>query len=541
MNTLNSRISRRKFLKVVSVGAAAGGISHLVGCTPAPQATTVPPTAALPTAAPQATAAPTVAKVLKTVRFAMSGKVTSADTADPAFNNTSHDGRLISAVYEQLAQFDESLKAVPVLAESWEPDETGSEWTFKLRQGVTFHNGEKFTAKDVVYSYRRLLDPAVASPGAGNLSSVDPDGIEAVDDSTVRFKLTQPNVDFPLSTIFRQAYIVLDGASGDDLKGTVNGTGPFKLKEFTPGETPTVFVKNENYWQAGVPKADVLELTSISEAPSRVAALQAGQVDVIEDPPFTDLEALKSGADTAIVFQAKGNMELIAMQTDKPPFDDNRVRLAMKYAMDRQGMLDLVAQGFGTLVNDIPISSMLEYGVPGVRERDVEMAKQLLSEAGYSNGLTVKLFVSDVQARFVEFATVYQQMAAEAGITVELDIKPADTYWDVVWLKEPMYVSAYIARPTDGMLALLYLSSADWNETNWRRTEWDDLFAKARATLDSDQRKALYRQAQQIIIDEGGHLVPYMVSTINATRKNVAGWLPSGTPYHDFRALDLTG
>ena len=518
------KLTRRQFLK--TAGAAAAGAA-LAAC--APQAVS-------PTAVP-----PTIAKVLKTVRFVMSGKATSADTADPAFNNTSHDGRLISAVYEQLAQFDESLKAVPVLAESWEPNETGSEWTVKLRQGVTFHNGDKFTAQDVVYSYRRMLDPDVASPGAGNLSSLDPDGIEAVDDSTVRFTLTQPNVDFPLSTVFRQAYIVPDGASGDDLKTTVNGTGPFKLQKFTPGETPTLFVKNENYWQAGFPRADALELTSISETASRVAALQAGQVDIIEDPPFTDLESLRAGADTAIVVQPKGNMELIAMQIDQPPFDDLRVRQAMKYAMDRQGMLDLVAQGFGTLVNDIPIHSSLEYGVPGVREHDVARARQLLSEAGYPDGLTVTLNVSDVQARFVEFATVYQQFAAEAGITVELNLGPADTYWDVVWLKEPMYVSAYIARPTDGMLALLYLSTADWNETHWRQEDWDQLFARARATLDYDQRKALYQQAQQSIMDEGGHLVPYMVSTINATRKNITGWLPSGTPYHDFRPIDVAG
>ncbi|MGH3441843.1 MAG: ABC transporter substrate-binding protein [Nitriliruptorales bacterium] len=468
----------------------------------------------------------------------MSDPFTSADTADPAFNTTTHDGRLISAVYEQLAQFDESLKAVPSLAQSWEVNETATLWTFKLREGVTFHDGDRFTAADVVHTYQRLLDPDAGSPGAGSLDSLlDPDGVSAIDDRTVHFSLKQAHVDFPLATVFRQAYIIPEGAGGELATAPV-GTGPFKVPEFVAGEQ-TTFVKNENYWQEGLPRVDAIELLSITEAAARVAALQRGQVDVIEAPPFTELSAFESNPDTKLATQPKGNMPLIAMQTDVPPFDDNRVRLAMKYAMDRQGMLDLVAQGFGTLVNDVPIASLLQYALPGPpRPRDVDMAKQLLSEAGFPNGIDVSLKVSDVQAGFIDFATVYQQQAAEAGINVELDVRPADTYWDTVWLQEPMFVSAYISRPTDGMLGLLYPSGADWNETHWFREDWDALLAEARSTLDPAERIAVYQRAQQILVDEGGHLVPYMVSTIDAVRANVT-WQPSGTPFHNFAALDI--
>lgn len=536
MTAFDRPIRRRDFLKAVSLGASA---SALAACVPATSIPSVPAASGSPVTG--GSLAPGSPAVTKTVRFAMTGKVTSADTADPHFATTTHDGRLSSASYEQLARFDESLQATPQLAESWEPNADASEWTFKLRSGVKFHDGEAFTAKDVVYSYRRILDPALKSPGAGNLAALDPDGIEAVNDLTVRFKLKDANVDFPLSTVFRQAYIIRDGATSDDLKATANGTGPFVLDTFTPGETPTVFVKNPDYWEAGMPKVDAIELTAIPEGPSRVAALQRDQVDIIEEPPATDYDSLKGGADTTIVTQVKGNMELIAMAIDTPPFDNPKLRQAMKHVIDRQKMLDLLVGGYGTLVNDIPISETLQYAIQGPpRQHDVAKAKQLLSEAGYPNGLTVKLSVSDVQARFVEFATVYQQLAAEAGVTVELDVRPADTYWDVVWLKEPMYVSAYIARPVDGMLALLYLSKADWNETHWRDPDWDALLAKARATLDLNERTRLYEQAQQQLIDDGGHLVPYMTNTIDAIRKNVTGWTPSGTPFHDFRSIDIT-
>lgn len=233
-------------------------------------------------------------------------------------------------------------------------------------------------------------------------------------------------------------------------------------------------------------------------------------------------------------------MEVIAMQIDQPPFDDERVRLAMKYALDRDQMIQVVAQGRAGPVNDIPIPSILEFALQDPpRERDVERARSLLAEAGYADGLEVTLAVSDVQARFMEYATAYKAMAADAGIDVKLDVRPADTYWDEVWLQVPMFVSAWIARPTDAMLALLFPSDAAWNETHWKRPDWDRRFALARRSLDYDRRAALYEELQREIVDEGGYLVAYMVQTLGAIRRNVTGWKPSGTFFEDFASIDL--
>ncbi len=359
MSAIDRQIRRRDFLKAASYGATA---LALTACVPATSPSAAPPSGSPATGG---TPAPSTPAAAKTVRFAMTGKVTSADTADPHFNTTTHDGRLNSACYEQLAQFDESLQAVPQLAESWESNAAATEWTFKMRSGVTFHDGDALTARDVVYSYKRILDPAVASPGAGNLAAVDPDGITAVDDMTVRFRLTSANVDFPLSTVFRQAYIIRDGSSGDDLKTTANGTGPFMLDTFTPGETPTVFLKNPAYWAAGLPKVDTIELTAIPEGPSRVAALKRGQVDIIEEPPSTDYDSLGSGAETTIVTQVKGNMELIAMTIDTPPFDNPKLRQAMKYvALDLRHdrrirpVLERLVVGRGRFLDDVDLVSL---------------------------------------------------------------------------------------------------------------------------------------------------------------------------------------
>ena len=524
---MNERdMDRRGFLKAVGIATVAGMASASPALAGARARVAEPLTR--------------VQKRLKTVRYAMSGKTSSGDLADPAFNTSQHDGRLISAAYEQLSRYDEALRARPQLAEGWEPNAKADVWTFRLRRGVRFHDGTRFTAGDVVYSFRRLLDPATASPGAGTLAFLDPDGIRAVGDYTVRVRLAQPNADLPLSLITRQSYIVPDGATKDDLRREANGTGAFRVEEFDPGQGPTIFERNKRYWGSAT-KSDVLRLVSISEPAARVAALKRGQVDIIEDPPGTELNSLKAGPGTRIVTQVKGNMEVIAMQMDVQPFNDVRVRQALKLAMDRKKMLQLVAQGNGILVNDIPIASILEYSLPGTpRGRDVNRAKTLLRQAGYEDGLKVKLSVSDVQARFIEIATVYKSMAAEADIDVELEIGPGDTYWDNVWLKTPMFVSAWIARPTDAMLALLLLSKADWNETHWRRAKWDARFATARRTLDYKKRQAIYRSLQKEVIEQGGYLVPYMVNTIDATRANVRGWKPSGTPFANFTQIDFT-
>ncbi|MGH3993807.1 MAG: ABC transporter substrate-binding protein, partial [Pseudonocardiaceae bacterium] len=332
-------------------------------------------------------------------------------------------------------------------------------------------------------------------------------------------------------------YIVPDGASSSDLRKRAEGTGAFKLKEFTPGEDTTVFVRNRSYWQQGLPRSETLRLVSISEAGSRVAALLRGQVDIIENPPETDLPRLRSDS-TAVVSDKKGDMELVAVQMDEAPFDDNRVRLALKYALDRRAMVKLVAQSHGLVTNDIPIASVLQYALEGpAREVNVAKAKALLAEAGHADGLKVKLAVSDVQARFIDFATSYKQMAAEAGIDLELDVRPADSYWEEAWLKVPMFVSAWIARPTAAMLRLLFLSKSSSNETHWGGQEWDKRFFEAQGTLDPEARGGLYQKLQSEIVDQGGYLVPYMHATIGATRSDIAGWKPSGTFFERFDTI----
>ena len=506
------KINRRQFLGHVG---AVGGATVLAACAP--------PT----TTAPAAVEAP-ASQTLKTLRYATSQSVASTDTLDPAFRVSGPDSTLQRTAYEQLVERDQSLSPFPLLAESWEANDDGTEWTFNLREGVTFSDGKPFVAADVVYTYQRLIDPDVGSTGAGNLANVDPDGIVAVDDRTVRIKLMAPDVEFPGTTVFSQSAIVPEGATNDDLATQTLGTGPFKTDSFIPGETTNVFVKNENYWQPGKPGADVLELTSLPDAEARVAALKAGEIDIAFRVPSETWEGLEADPNILLVEQLVGGGWAGVMMIDQPPFDDNNVRLAVKYALNRQEFLDVVGGGRGSIGNDVHVNPNVEGYAPLVREFSLEKSREHLSMAGYPDGIDLPAFAISSDPEFAIWAELFQRQCAEAGIRFELGVHPGDTYWDNQWLNPefPFMLSGWGARALSAAFTQWYNCDATWNETNWCREDSEALFAQARATVDKDERLAIYGQMQEMIFNEGGHIVPHFENGVAATRSNISGFYP---------------
>lgn len=532
-------IDRRRFLKFVSAGLAAGGLTGLAGCGSEP--TTSAP-AATATMSPTATAVPpTATEALRRIRYGVSEPQGPKETTDPAFGTSVTDAKRISCIYDQLVELDDGFAPHPMLAESWEKNDSADVWTFKLREDATFHDGTELTAADVVYTYQRILDPETGSGGAALMSGIDPDGIEALDDYTVRFNLPQPIVELPVTINNRFVHVVKEGATEEDLRTGGIGTGPFKVEEFQPGEALTVLVKNEDYWREGRPKVDVLEFRSIVESSARVAALERGQVEVIEDVPWSALGSLEDNPDLDVVSHRNGFWSGFVMWCDTPPYDDVRVRKALKYCIDREEMLDLVIQGQGNVGNDVPVPDWQRYSLEGpARERDIEKAKELLAEAGYPNGIDLELHTAEVLPYWVDLATVLKEMAAEAGINIEIKMTPADSFWGEVWLKKPFSSVYWGARPTSSALSVMYMSDADWNDTHWYRPEWDELMKEASQTVDDEQRKALYQEAQRMIVEEGGHLIPFFVNSVIGTTANVAGYTPPPrVTVYDFSTIEL--
>jgi peptide/nickel transport system substrate-binding protein len=478
----------------------------------------------------------------KTLRIASGEADGTKGTLDPAFSQQDCDASRCALVYERLVVLDETFAPRPQLAESWSSNATGDEWTFKLRAGVKFHDGEPFAARHVLYSFRRLLDPATASPAKASLSAIDPKGIEAVDEGTVRFRLPQPVVQFPAYIANRFTYILREGQPPGEIRTKGIGTGPFKIKQFTPGEDPSVFVRNAAYWQPGLPKVEGVELRSIADGAAQIAAIAAGQIDLTWDLPRVGLAKLEGNPDVKVVSVRTPYVMSMSMWCDTPPFDDVRVRQAIKYTLDRDKMVKLVLGGHGQVADDNPVAPWVQYGLSEpTRKRDIAKAKALLAEAGHADGLEIELQTSEAVIGFIEMATLFQAQALEAGINVKLVKSPAGEYWDNIWLKKPFVCSAWSGRAADEALSVAYLANAEWNETHWRRPDYDKLIAEARRTIDDGQRGRLYQQAERQLRDEGGILIPMFPDAIGATRANVTGWSLHPQKFSkDFSKVELT-
>lgn len=415
---------------------------------------------------------------------------------------------VLARAYEGLVYLDANGRIAPRLATDWSANADASVWTFRIREGVPFHNGHILTARDVAYSFNRILDPAVDTPVRAVLGIIKQ--VTAPDDRTAVFELNTPHADFPLLLADYRALVIQEG-SADTIEQTANGTGPFRL-ETLDLEGVTVMTAFDDYWM-GRPGHARVEIYLIRDAIAARQAFLAGQIDtysatVLEIPLF-DPEQFE------VRIIPTGGWEGFVMRTDMPPFDDVRVRRALRVVVDRQEMIDLVlGPNGGTVACDSPVWPGDQYYLEMECPQDIELAQQLLAEAGYPDGITVDLYYSDMSQTWPTMAQVYQQQAAQAGITVNLNLTPADGYWTDVWMVEPFTITSWAQRPADQILNEGWRSSADWNETYWNRPDFDALLDRARSALDFNERKELFGQAQRMLWEEGGSLIPYFSNSV---------------------------
>ena len=458
---------------------------------------------------------------------------------DPALSTTLDGAGLVATVYESLVNFDSSFQVVPRLATSWESNADATVWTFKLREGVKFHDGSDFDAADVVYTYRRLLDESVGSPGRALLSFLDPEGIEALDAHTVRFT-TKDSV-AQLATLIRNRFtnIVSEGATTEAMQIHGVGTGPFTIENLDKGAPFWQVNRNPDYWQPGLPKAECIRFTSILEPITRAAALISGDADIVTsiDPQLVIL--LGKNEEVEVIQTSGGVAMTLSMWVDTPPFDDLRVRQALKAVVDRQAIVDGALLGIGEAGADSPIPPSSKFAfTTEVPKRDIAKAKRLLAEAGYPDGIEVELHIAPAAAGFMNIAQAYVQMAAEAGIKVKLKQVPAATYWSETWLKVPFMHSSWSPRPPSQALSVAYRKEANWNETHWFRDDYDALLDRADATLDDAERVELWKQAQKLLAEEGGAIITSFYPVVAAVRSNCSGYTPHPARYY-FEFLDV--
>ena len=443
-----------------------------------------------------------------------------AETLDPHGTNAFYI--MNQLLQERLTRMDKTGAPEPYLATSWSIADEGLALNMELRKGVKFHDGSDFDSADVVYTINRVLDPDFDSPNRATIKSVD--SIEALGSHTVRFNLNQPDADLPIALAEWKLTMIPEG-SGDNIAETGTGTGPFRLGRLDP-EGTTEAIANEDYWgqRAGV---DRVELIAIPDSEARIQALLTGQIDYIEaltaqqKPLFANNPKFKT--QTIRTGEWKGIIFLV----DRAPFDDPRVRKAVRIAVDRQEMTDLVAgPGGGTVVCDHPVWAGDSYQAEIACPQDIAEAKRLLAEAGYPDGIEFDLHTSDKDPHWSTMAEVYQEQVADAGIKVNLVMAPADGYWNDVYKVETVFQTWWWQRSAGVILNLGWRSDSSWNENHWNSAAFDTNLDAAAGEADFEKRKMLYGELQRELYEEGGSLIPFHFNITRAYGANVDGFQP---------------
>ncbi|CAN5229950.1 ABC transporter substrate-binding protein [soil metagenome] len=444
----------------------------------------------------------------------------STDSLDPALYTSSFTQILGPQFYNSLVELDVNNQAQPSLATEWGTKPGAKEWTFKLRPGVTFHNGKEMQATDVIHSINHHRGADTKSAAKALLAPITE--MTATGKHELKIVLSDGNADMPYMFADYHLGIMPEGAAGD--KGI--GTGAFILEKFEPG-VRAITKRNPNYWNSDRGFVDSVETIAINDPTARMSALTSGAVHLVNqvDAKTFDLMASEEGIQTYSISGAQHYT--FAMRCDQEPFKNADLRLAVKYAIDREELVKKILSGHGKVGNDNPIPSFDPFFAADIPQHafDPDKAKFHLQKSGFSG--TLPLSVSEVAfVGCTDAGALMQNSAAKAGIKIDVIREPADGYWSNVWMKKPWFASFFGGRPTaDLMLSLVYKSDAEWNEPYWKRPDFDKLLLEARIELDQGKRKQMYHDLQAMIVDDGGELIPMFANTLEAGSKKVKGFV----------------
>jgi peptide/nickel transport system substrate-binding protein len=450
-----------------------------------------------------------------------SQSASTADTLDPARGSLTTDYARAFMFYNGLTRLDGKLVPQPELAETIST-EGAKVWTFKLRQGITFHDGSALTPADVVYTINRIKDPKSGSSARALATQMEE--IVADGPGAVRITLSAPNADLPVILGTPHFMIVKEGTT-DFTKG--NGTGPFTVKEFTPG-VRSIAVRNPNYWKPGKPYLDEIEYFSIEDETARLNAMLAGDIQVASQITPRSAKRVKASPGFAVFETPSGNYNDFIFRQDADPTRNPDLVLAIKYLFDREQMQAAVG---GVLGNDQPVDPTHRYYNAELKQRayDPEQAKFHFKKSGL--GTTALPLYTMAGNTMTDQAIILQQSALSIGMTIDVQRMPKDGYWANVWMKHPFTVGNINPRPSvDSLFTLFFKSDAPWNESAWKNERFDSLLLQARAETDEAKRKQQYGEMQMLISEKGGIGLPLFASFYDAHSAKLKGLsqIPTG-------------
>ena len=447
----------------------------------------------------------------------------------------------------------------PSLLEKWEASPDLKSWTLHLRKDVSWRKGRKFTADDVVWNLTRVLDAKTGSSTVGLLRGFiledfetgekddkgaakkstrlwDASAIQKIDDFTVRVNGKVPNLSIP-EALFHYPLLICDPEEGGKFGVGSNGTGAFELVEHEVGKRSLLVSRKSGYWGKG-PYIDRLEIVDLGDdAAAQVSALASKQVDMIYMGSIASLPTVERLPHVQINTVVGGYTAVARVHPIKP-FDDRRVRQALRHSVDTEALLKAAHRGLGSPGEHHHVAPVHpEYANIGVMKRDVAKAKALLTEAGYPNGIDTEIVCRpSPDWELLAVQTMVEQWK-EAGIRVKINVMPSTQYWDN-WTKVPFGFTTWAHRPLGTMvLGLAYRSGAAWNESKWSNAEFDKLLGEAEGYLDVEKRRGVMAKLEQIMLDDGPAVIPLWRAMFNYTDKKIKGYKIHPSVYIEAREV----
>jgi peptide/nickel transport system substrate-binding protein len=434
--------------------------------------------------------------------------------------------RLVTA-FETLLEFDENYQLQETGLAQHVTQDNPKQYTIELRKGVEFQNGKTMTADDVIYSLQRIGTKGNGLTGFAATATMDIANVKKMDQYTVRLPLKSPDSTIPQTLASYTFGIVPSGYKA--YPHPQIGTGAYKLKSFTPGQQ-SVHVRNANYWRGGgAPYFDQVTIIDFNDATAQSNALFGGQLDAITDLAASQVKVAEGHGLKALISKTGGWLPL-CMAIDIPPFNDNRVRQAMRLIVDRPAMIEQVASGYGFVGNDLyaPFDAGYDHSLPQ-RHQDIDQAKSLLKAAGHDK-LTVDLHTTNGAAGMVNTATIFKQQAAAAGVTINLHNDP--NYYGSQYLKLAFSVDFWGTRGYLNQVQQGSLPNSPYNETHWppksgTGSNFASLYNQALAATDSSKRIELEHEMQVLEYNNGGYIIPFFGDLIDGYSAKVHGLEPS--------------
>lgn len=440
------------------------------------------------------------------------------DTLDPALFTSAADyfrGRMF---YGSLTRLTPELGYEPELAEEVLSNDTATEWTFKIRKGVEFHDGKELTADDVIFTMNRHLGADSISKASSLVSMIDK--WEKVNSHEVKAILSSPNADLPIALGTFHFKILQDGTT--DFTNPV-GTGPYKIKEFKPG-VRAVGARFENYYGEGG-YLDELEHYGIGDPVARLNAFLAGDIDAMVNLPPKAIGQVEAAEGKEIWALESGAYINVTPRFDVDSSSNVHLHKAMQMLMDRQRLVKGVYKGQASLGNDHPIAPAYFDHCPDIpqRELDPDMAKFHFEKSGIGS-TAIPVVAAEVAPGAVDQVLFMQREGKKIGMNFDVKKVTTDGYWGSVWLKEPICVAAWNMRPTANiMMTLAFKGDAAWNETRWKNDNFDQLLVSSRGITDPDKRRQAYCDLQTMIHEENGMSIPIHRNYVDAAASHVQG------------------